>query len=99
MAGEFTRRQKAGGGRSQPPEYARSDKTGLNRFGEVPQITVQDLHRELDTLQLIDVRQPGEWEQGHVARALSKPPTSTPPLPIPMAAGSCAMRPAGPRAC
>jgi len=24
--------------------------------GEVPQITVQDLHRELDTLQLIDVR-------------------------------------------
>jgi len=41
--------------------------------GEVPQITVQDLHRELDTLQLIDVRQPGEWDQGHVAGAMLKP--------------------------
>jgi hydroxyacylglutathione hydrolase len=40
---------------------------------QIPQITVQDLHRELGTLQLIDVRQPGEWEQGHIAGALHKP--------------------------
>jgi hydroxyacylglutathione hydrolase len=40
---------------------------------QVAQITVQDLHRELDTVQLIDVRQPGEWEQGHIAGALHKP--------------------------
>ena len=40
---------------------------------QVPQITVQDLHREMEHVQLIDVRQPGEWEQGHVAGALLKP--------------------------
>src|SRR5260370_36239725 len=40
---------------------------------QIPQITVQDLHRELDTLQLIDVRQPGEWEQGRIAGAISRP--------------------------
>jgi hydroxyacylglutathione hydrolase len=40
---------------------------------QVPQITVQDLHRELETLQLIDVRGPGEWDQGHIASAISKP--------------------------
>jgi rhodanese-related sulfurtransferase len=40
---------------------------------QVPQITVQDLRRELAHVQLIDVRQPGEWEQGHIAGALHKP--------------------------
>jgi rhodanese-related sulfurtransferase len=40
---------------------------------QVPQITVQDLHRELKHVQVIDVRQPGEWEQGHIAEAMLKP--------------------------
>jgi len=43
----------------------------------VPQITVQDLHRELTGdpghIQLIDVRQPGEFEAGHIPQAGSKP--------------------------
>jgi hydroxyacylglutathione hydrolase len=43
----------------------------------IPQITVQDLNRELTTdpghIQLIDVRQPAEFEQGHSPRAVSKP--------------------------
>ncbi len=37
------------------------------------QIPVQDLKGELEHLQLVDVRQPGEWEQGHIAEAVSKP--------------------------
>ena len=37
------------------------------------QITVQDLQGELEHVQLVDVRQPGEWEQGHIAEAVSKP--------------------------
>ena len=40
---------------------------------QVPQVTVQDVHRELANLQLVDVRQPGEWEQMHIAGAVSKP--------------------------
>jgi rhodanese-related sulfurtransferase len=40
---------------------------------QVPQITVQDLHRELQHVQLVDVRQPGEWEQGHIEGAMLKP--------------------------
>jgi hydroxyacylglutathione hydrolase len=40
---------------------------------EVPQITVQDLQRELEHVQLVDVRMPGEWEQGHIEGARSKP--------------------------
>ena len=40
---------------------------------QVPQVTVQDLHRELEHVQVIDVRQPGEWEQMHIAQALLKP--------------------------
>ncbi|HKA02119.1 MAG TPA: rhodanese-like domain-containing protein [Candidatus Solibacter sp.] len=40
---------------------------------ETPQITVQDLQRELDHVQLIDVRMPGEWEQGHIEGAHLKP--------------------------
>ena len=37
------------------------------------QITVQDLQRAMDHVQLVDVRQPGEWEQGHIAGARLKP--------------------------
>jgi hydroxyacylglutathione hydrolase len=40
---------------------------------QVPQVTVQDLHREIGHLQVIDVRQPGEWEQMHIAQAVLKP--------------------------
>ena len=40
---------------------------------QVPQVTVQDLHREIEHVQVIDVRQPGEWEQMHIAQALLKP--------------------------
>jgi hydroxyacylglutathione hydrolase len=40
---------------------------------QVPQVTVQDVHREIDHLQVVDVRQPAEWEQGHIAQALSMP--------------------------
>jgi glyoxylase-like metal-dependent hydrolase (beta-lactamase superfamily II)/rhodanese-related sulfurtransferase len=40
---------------------------------QVPQITVQDLHREREHVQLIDVRQPGEWEAAHIEGALHKP--------------------------
>jgi glyoxylase-like metal-dependent hydrolase (beta-lactamase superfamily II)/rhodanese-related sulfurtransferase len=40
---------------------------------QVPQLTVQDLQREIDHLQVIDVRQPGEAEQGRIAQAVLKP--------------------------
>jgi len=40
---------------------------------QVPQVTVQDVHREMEHLQVVDVRQPGEWEQGHIAGAMLKP--------------------------
>jgi glyoxylase-like metal-dependent hydrolase (beta-lactamase superfamily II)/rhodanese-related sulfurtransferase len=40
---------------------------------QVPQITVQDLHREIEHVQVVDVRQPGEWEQGHIEGAMLKP--------------------------
>ncbi|SPE43507.1 Beta-lactamase domain protein [Candidatus Sulfopaludibacter sp. SbA3] len=40
---------------------------------QVPQVTVQDVHREMEHLQVVDVRQPGEWEQGHIAQAVLKP--------------------------
>ena len=39
------------------------------RWTQVPQVTVQDLHREMEHVQVIDVRQPGEWEQRHIAQA------------------------------
>ena len=39
----------------------------------VPQVTVQDLRREIGHLQVIDVRQPGEYQQGHIAQAALKP--------------------------
>jgi len=40
---------------------------------QVPQVTVQDLYREIEHVQIIDVRQPGEWEQMHIAQATLKP--------------------------
>jgi hydroxyacylglutathione hydrolase len=44
---------------------------------QVPQITVQDLDRELSSdpghIQVIDVRQPSEWDQGHLPQAVLKP--------------------------
>ena len=40
---------------------------------QVPQVTVQDLYREIEHVQIIDVRQPGEWEQMHIAQAVLKP--------------------------
>jgi hydroxyacylglutathione hydrolase len=40
---------------------------------EVPQVSVQDVHRERERVQLVDVRQPGEWEALHIAGALNKP--------------------------
>jgi hydroxyacylglutathione hydrolase len=40
---------------------------------QVPQVTVQDVHREIEHLQVVDVRQPGEWGQGHIGGAFSKP--------------------------
>jgi hydroxyacylglutathione hydrolase len=40
---------------------------------QVPQITVQDLNRELEHVQVVDVREPGEWAQGHIASATSRP--------------------------
>ncbi len=41
--------------------------------GQVAQVTVQDLHRELQHVQLIDVRQPGETAQMYIEGALMKP--------------------------
>jgi rhodanese-related sulfurtransferase len=40
---------------------------------QVPQVTVQDLHREIEHVQVIDVRQPGEWEQSRIVQAVLKP--------------------------
>jgi hydroxyacylglutathione hydrolase len=39
---------------------------------EVPQVTVQDVQREMEHLQVVDVRQPGEWESGHLEHARLK---------------------------
>jgi glyoxylase-like metal-dependent hydrolase (beta-lactamase superfamily II)/rhodanese-related sulfurtransferase len=40
---------------------------------EISQVTVQDLASELENVQVVDVRQPGEWEGGHIAGAVLKP--------------------------
>jgi hydroxyacylglutathione hydrolase len=46
-------------------------------LGEVPQISVLQLHQELSAhpegIQLLDVRRPMEWEAGHLERARLKP--------------------------
>ena len=46
-------------------------RTAALDIEELPQITVHELKRRLDAgeVDLLDVRQPGEWAQGHVAGA------------------------------
>lgn len=48
------------------------EKAGL-KLGEVPQISVLDLYKELNErageLQVVDVRRPAEWEAGHIEQA------------------------------
>ena len=46
-------------------------RTAALDIDELPQITVHELKRRLDAgeVDLLDVRQPGEWAQGHVAGA------------------------------
>jgi glyoxylase-like metal-dependent hydrolase (beta-lactamase superfamily II)/rhodanese-related sulfurtransferase len=64
--------------------YLRDGMTGWFREGlpaaEVAQITVHDLAREREHVQVVDVRQPGEWEQGHIAGALHKPLANLPAM-------------------
>jgi glyoxylase-like metal-dependent hydrolase (beta-lactamase superfamily II)/rhodanese-related sulfurtransferase len=43
---------------------------------ETSQVTVQDLSQELANVQVVDVRQPGEWEGGHISGAVLKPLSS-----------------------
>ncbi len=44
---------------------------------EIPQISVVDLHREISErpgeVQVVDVRNPGEWQAGHLRAAMHKP--------------------------
>ena len=40
---------------------------------EIPQIPVEDLNRELSNVQVIDVRKPGEWDEGHIPGAILMP--------------------------
>jgi glyoxylase-like metal-dependent hydrolase (beta-lactamase superfamily II) len=40
---------------------------------QVPQIPVEELHRELTHVQVVDVRRPGEWADGHIQGASLKP--------------------------
>lgn len=45
-------------------------------FGSVPEIGAEDLARALRSDSpplLLDVRSPGEWQEGHIARALNVP--------------------------
>jgi rhodanese-related sulfurtransferase len=46
---------------------------------QVPQVAVRDVHREIERLQVVDVRQSGEWEQGHIAQASA--PEAVSPFP------------------
>ncbi len=47
------------------------------KLGQVPQISVMDLQRELsqgvERIQVMDVRRPAEWKQEHLAEAVNKP--------------------------
>lgn len=47
------------------------------RWDQVPQISVLDLYQQLcdqpDSIQVVDVRRPMEWEAGHIAQAVLKP--------------------------
>jgi hydroxyacylglutathione hydrolase len=40
---------------------------------EISQIPVEDLNRELADVQVVDVRKPSEWDDGHIAGAHSMP--------------------------
>jgi hydroxyacylglutathione hydrolase len=46
-------------------------------LAQVPQISVLDLYQQLcdqpDSIQVVDVRRPMEWEAGHIAQAVLKP--------------------------
>lgn len=48
---------------------------------EVPQVTVQDLQASIGEVQIVDVRRPAEWQDGHIESAvlmpLNKLPTMT----------------------
>jgi len=52
------------------------ERAGL-RLSQVPQISVLGLYQQLcdqpDEIQVVDVRQPAEWEAGHVEQAALKP--------------------------
>ncbi len=52
------------------------EQAGL-KLGAVPQISVHDLHTALQenpvSLQVVDVRNPGEWNAGHISHAVLKP--------------------------
>ena len=47
------------------------------RLSQVPQISVLDLYQQLcdqpNEIQVVDVRNPAEWEAGHLARGMLKP--------------------------
>lgn len=47
------------------------------KLAEVPQVSVNDLARQLDQapgeIQVVDVRRPQEWEAGHIVQAALKP--------------------------
>lgn len=40
---------------------------------EIPQIPVEDLKREMSQVQIVDVRRPAEWEEGHIQGAKLMP--------------------------
>ncbi len=47
------------------------------KLSTVPQISVHDLHKAIEengyTIQVVDVRNPSEWNSGHISTAISKP--------------------------
>jgi glyoxylase-like metal-dependent hydrolase (beta-lactamase superfamily II)/rhodanese-related sulfurtransferase len=64
-------------GMERVPGYLDEAMAAWHREGlpvaETAQVTVQDLSRELGNVQVVDVRQAGEWEQGHIAGAMLRP--------------------------
>lgn len=44
-------------------------RTSARELQTTPQITVHELQARLDELHVLDVRQPGEWSEGHIAGA------------------------------
>src|SRR5439155_5276371 len=61
--------------------YLAEGIAGWSRAGmpvrQTPQISVEQLHdaleHEPDGLQVVDVRRPAEWNEGHIAQAVLKP--------------------------